>query len=64
MTERQWAVNGLGDYSEFYSERLQSWVKLSRQVVTPSGMVEATGRTDSGERVTVQMNCGETWLVR
>jgi len=64
VAERKWTVNGLGDHSEVYSERLRSWIKASRQVVRPSGLVEATGRTGTGERVTLEMNPGEIWLVR
>lgn len=59
MTQRQWTVNGLGTYSEVFCEERQSWIKASRQVAKPSGSVEVTGRTDSGERVTVQMKAGE-----
>lgn len=47
-----------------YSEELQSWVKASRYVARPCGSVLVTGRTDSGERVTLQMVEGETWHVR
>ena len=64
MTQRQWTVNGLGDHSEVFSEDLQSWVKASKHIAKPSGLAEVTGRTDSGERVTIRMGAGETWLVR
>ena len=57
-------MNGLGDHSEVFSEQLQSWVKASKQVVRPSGLVEVTGRTNSGEKFTIRMCEGETWLVR
>lgn len=64
MAQRYWTVNGLGDHSEIYSEARRAWVKASKQVVTPAGLVEATGSTQSGERVTLRMGPGETWLVR
>lgn len=64
MTERRWTVNGLGDHSEVFDEQQQSWVKASKQVVTPSGLVKVTGRNNSGEKVTIRMCEGETWLVR
>lgn len=64
MAQRYWTVNGLGDYSEVYSEARRTWVKASKQVVTPAGLVEATGRAEGGERVTLRMGPGETWLVR
>ena len=64
MAQRQWTVNGLGTHSEVYSEDLQSWVKASRHVARLSGLVEVTGLTDSGERVTLRLGEGETWLVR
>lgn len=57
-------MNGLGDYSEVFSEELQSWVKPSKQVVRPTGTVEVTGRTECGQRVTIRMGEGETRLVR
>lgn len=64
MAQRYWTVNGLGDHSEVYSESQHSWVKSSKQVLRPAGLVEATGLTEGGERVTLRMSPGETWLVR
>lgn len=64
MAQRYWTVNGLGDHSEVYFESQHTWVKASKQVVRPAGLVEATGLTQSGERVTLRMSPGETWLVR
>ncbi len=64
MAQRQWTVNGVGTHSEVYSEELQSWVRASRHVARPSGLVEVTGLTDNGERVTLRMREGEIWLVR
>lgn len=59
LAQQLWTVNGLGDYSEIYSHELQTWVKTSKRVLRPSGLVEAAGLTDSGERVTFEMNPGE-----
>jgi hypothetical protein len=64
LAQQRWTVNGLGYHSEVFSEELQSWVKVSKEVAWPSGPVEVTGFTDSGERVTLRMNPGETLLVR
>lgn len=64
MAERHWTVNGLGDFSEVYSERLKTWVRTSRQVVLPCGQVVASGRTDEDERVELHMEPGEVWTVR
>ena len=63
MAQRYWTVNGLGDHSEVYSESQHTWVKASKQVVRPDGLVEVTGLTEGGERVTLRMRLGETWLV-
>lgn len=63
LTKRQWAVRGLGDYSEIDSEELQTWVNTSKRALQSAGVVEAFG-VAAGERVTIRMNPGETWLVR
>ena len=66
MTVSTWTVEtlGLGDFSEVYSEELQTWVTASKRVRRRDGQVSATGATESGERVTVMMPIGSTWTVR
>ena len=64
LAQRYWTVNGLGDHSEVYSETRRTWVKASKQVVTPAGLVEATVSTQSVERVTLRVSPREIWLVR
>lgn len=66
MTVSTWTVEnlGLGDFSEVYSEELQTWVRAIKRVRHRDGQVSATGPTESGERVTVMMPIGSTWTVR
>ncbi len=65
MSQRLWTVNGVGTHSEVYSEELKCWIKASRHVARPcTGMVEVTGSTEGGERVTITMREDDTWLVR
>jgi hypothetical protein len=66
MTVSTWTVEtlGLGDFSEVYSEELQTWVRAIKRVRRRDGQVSATGPTESGERVTVMMPIGSTGTVR
>jgi len=65
MAQRFWKVEGVGNHSEVYAEEMKCWIKASRHVASPStGIVEVSGLTDRGQRVTVKMRVGDTWLVR
>jgi len=65
VSQRLWTVNGVGTHSEVYSEELKCWIKASRHVARPcTGMVEVSGSTEAGERVTITLREGDTCLVR